>query len=105
MTPTDTCATGASRRYTCAVSRWVARIAELVGRRDPTVMANTYPHVLVDEGELENRFGRFRTTGARARRSRRLNAGGTIPAKLLGREGRLYSRPSVAPALVPTVSR
>jgi hypothetical protein len=30
-----------------------ARIAEFVGQRDLTVTANTYTHVLVDEGELD----------------------------------------------------
>jgi hypothetical protein len=53
MTPTDPCATGASRCSTCAASRWAARIAELVGPRDLTVTATTYTHVLVDEGELD----------------------------------------------------
>jgi hypothetical protein len=66
MTPTDTCATGASRCSTCAASRWAARIAELVGPRDLTVTANTYTHVLVDEGELDYRTCSKRHRGGRS---------------------------------------
>lgn len=34
-------------------SKRYAKIAYFVGQRDLTVIANTYTHVLVDEGELD----------------------------------------------------